>query len=153
MLLFFVIPSLIVFVMTVTIGTSYIDIICWSCFILELILLIILKKYDVNIYFLTILKYWQLTNSLFIYFYFILMIHLSKNICFSKCFESSESCNSNCEYYSTYIEEQNNFFNGIIHQSIILGIVLLIIIIKDIFCYKSIKEFKIKANYIIPINH
>lgn len=147
------IPSLIVFVIPVIISTYYIPIICWVCFILEVILLIILKKYDKDIYLWTILKYWQLTNSLLIYFYFILMINIKKNACFTECFTKSELCNSNCEYYSTYIEEKNNFFNGIIHQSIIFGSVLLIIIIKDIFCYKSIKEFKIKSNYIIPINH
>ena len=118
---------------------------------LQLIILLYLKKKNkyTNQLLFNILKLWQTIITVIFISISLILALFNQQTCYTECFYNKTTCGSDCNYYATYSENQKYHMNNISIQSIIMGIIIIIDIVKKMkhfFFKNSIAKYDYDCN-------
>ena len=113
--------------------------------ILELLQIVVLKRIDKTLNFISVSKYSQLLFSFIVYLFLIIQIDYNYNYCENYCETKKTICDNSCDYYPIYRANDNMHFFTLLYQSIILGTICLVDLgfkIKKALCIRSVIPYR-----------
>ena len=98
----------------------------WLFLLIQLSVLIVLKKIDTDINLIVYLKYFQLFFGLIFYIYIIFKSYFEYNTCSERCSKFNAKCNPECSLYTNYTKKNTDNLDCVVHQSLILLTIIFI---------------------------